>query len=325
MRDISGYYALAAIIMAATVFAYWARPARRAAVAKHPRRLLGLLTLIVAGLGLCLWSVTLESSAYTFERQSSPIAIAIAFDLSPSMLAIPNPEFDDEHPPRFERGKAVLLEFIRALEEQGKPVIVSVIGFTKTADIIMGWDQNMAQVHEILNYAVSPDLFGSSGTSIEAAVKSLTSVFTMLPAALRSTRPQLAIIVSDGEDTMRASSFDYAKQELADAGFDTIALQTGLIDRNEGVPTYSRVGEFTGFRIMGGEMITVPDFAAMSSIAEASGGRGLHVRAESRMAVERMLQFTLGGDARVAALDTKSLSTYGMFAVVSILCVLILR
>ncbi len=124
MRDNTGYYLLAAIIIAVVVFAYWARPERRAAVVNNPRKLLGLLILIVAGLGLCLWSVTLDRSAYTFERQSNPIAIAIAFDLSPSMLAIPNPEFDGEHLPRFERGKAVLLEFIRALEEQGEPVIV---------------------------------------------------------------------------------------------------------------------------------------------------------------------------------------------------------
>jgi hypothetical protein len=325
MRDISGYYLLAAVLIATAVSAYWAKPERRAAVFKRPRKLFGLLTLIAAGLGLCLWSVTLERSEYTFERQSSPIAIAIAFDLSPSMLAIPNPEFDGKHPPRFERGKAVLLKFIRALEERDEPVIVSVVGFTKNASIIMGWDQSTAQVREILDYAVSPDLFGSSGTSIEAAAKSLDGVFAMLPDELRTTSRQLAIIVSDGEDTMRESSFDYAKQDLADSDFDTIALQTGLLDKNEGVPTYGRVGEFTGFRSMSGNTYTVPDFAAMSAIAESSSGRGLHVRAESQTAVDRMLQFTVGGDTGKAAPDAMLLSTFGMFAVVSLLCAVILR
>ena len=229
------------------------------------------------------------------------------------------------HRPRFERGKSVLLEYIRALEEQGEPVIVSVVGFTKSANIIMGWDQSMVQVHEILDHAVSPDLFGSSGTSIEAAVKSLDSVFAMLPEELQTTSRQLAIIVSDGEDTMRESSFDYAKQDLADSDFDTIALQTGLLDKNEGVPTYGRVGEFTGFRRMSGDLYTVPDFTAMSAIAEASGGRGLHVRAESQTAVDRMLQFTVGGDTGNTAPDAMLLSTFGMFTVVSLLCMLILR
>ncbi len=289
------------------------------------RTIAGYYLLVVVGLGLCLWSITLERSPYTFERNASPIAIAIAFDLSPSMLAIPDPNFDGEHLPRFERGKAVLLQYIRALEERGVPVIVSVVGFTKDANIIMGWDQSTAQVHEILNYVVSPDLFGSSGTSIEAAAKSLTSVFAMLPAALQTTSRHLAIIVSDGEDTMRASSFDYAKQELADAGFDTIALQTGLIDKNEGVPAYGPVGEFTGFRSMRGKRYTVPDFAAMSAIAETSSGRGLHVHAESHAVVERMLRFTVGSDTGNAAPDAMLLSTFGMFTVVSLLCMLILR
>jgi hypothetical protein len=325
MSDATGLYLLAAAIMVVAVFVYWIQPTRRAAVMAQSRNLIGLLVLISAGISLVLWSVTLERSEYTFERQSTPVAIAIAFDLSPSMLAIPDPGLGIAQPPRFERGKAVLLDYLRALEEQGQPVIVSVLGFTKNASIIMGWDQSTAQVNDILDYAVSPDLFGSSGTSMEAAAKSLLAVFSMLPGELSSTSRQLAIIVSDGEDTMRASSFDYAKQELSNGGFDTIALQTGLIDQNEGVPTYGQVGEFTGFRNMNGKLYTVPDFAAMNAIAEASSGRGLHVRAEATASVEQMRQFTLDGSARVSAPDAKWLSTLGMYAVVSLLCAMILR
>jgi hypothetical protein len=325
MSDATGFYLLAAVIMVVAAFVYWIQPSRRAAVMAHSRTLFSLLVLISAGISLVLWSVTLERSEYTFERQSTPVAIAIAFDLSPSMLAIPDPELGIAQPPRFERGKAVLLDYLRTLEEQGQPVIVSILGFTKNASVIMGWDQSTAQVNEILDYAVSPDLFGSSGTSMEAAAKSLLAVFTMLPLELRTTSRQVAIIVSDGEDTMRASSFDYAKQELAEGGFDTIALQTGLIEQNEGVPTYGQVGEFTGFRNMNGELYTVPNSAAMSAIAEASSGRGLHVRAEAAASAEQMRQFTLNGSSRVSAPDAKWLSTLGMYAVVSLLCAVILR
>lgn len=325
MRDINGYYLLTAMIMAGTVFAYWIRPHRRAAIVKESRTLPGLLILTVTGIGLCFWSFTLDRSDYTFERQSKPIAIAIAFDLSPSMLAIPDPEIDVEHPPRFERGKTVLLDFFRALEERDEAVSVAVVGFTKSANIIMGWDQSTDQVIDILDYAVSPDLFGSSGTSIESAVKSLDNVFAMLPEALRNTSRRLAIIVSDGEDTMRASSFEYARQDLADSDFDTIALQTGLLDGNEGIPIYGGAGEFTGFRRMSGEIYTVPDFAAMRAVAEASGGRGLHVRAESQTAAERMLRFAVGGNTSAADFNAARLSTFGMFAVVSLLCAVILR
>lgn len=325
MQESADYYLLATVVAAALVALYWLQPERRKSVAGKSRALTGLFVLIATGVGLCLWSVSLERSAYTFERQSSPIAIAIAFDLSPSMLAIPHPEFDGQTLPRFERGKAVLQEFFRALEEQHEPVIVSVVGFTKQADIIMGWDQNIAQVRDILEYAVSPDLFGSAGTSIEAAVKSLHDVFAMLPAELQDTSRKLVIIVSDGEDTMRASSFDYATEELAEAAYDTIALQAGLLDRNEGLPVYGRVGEFTGFRDMSGKIYTVPDVAAMNTIAEASAGRGLHVRAETPSTVERMLQFAVDTDAGSAVPDAALLSTFGMFAVVSMLCAVILR
>lgn len=325
MRDSADYYFLAATALAALIALYWLRPERRRSVAGKSRALSGLFILIAAGVALCLWSVSLERSAYTFERQSSPIAIAIAFDLSPSMLAIPHPEFDGEYLPRFERGKAVLQEFFRALEEQREPVIVSVVGFTKKANIIMGWDQNVAQVRDILEYAVSPDLFGSSGTSVEAAVKSLQDVFAMLPGDVQDSGRKLVIIVSDGEDTMRASSFDYATEELAEASFDTIALQTGLLDRNEGLPVYGRVGEFTGFRDMSGDIYTVPDVDAMNTLAEASLGRGLHVRAETPTAAARMLQFAIDSDASGGGPDAALLSTFGMFAVVSMLCAVILR
>lgn len=325
MSDAIGAYLLAAAIFVAIVFGYWIQAPRRAAAVSHSRNLLGLLVLISAGLSLVLFSVTLERSSYTFEQHSTPVAIAIAFDLSPSMLAIPDPGLGSEQLPRFERGKAILLDYIRALEEQGQPVIVSILGFTKNANVIMGWDQSIAQVYDVLDYAVSPDLFGSSGTSMEAAAKSLLAVFAMLPTELRTTSQQLAIIISDGEDTMRASSFDYAKQELADGEFDIISLQTGLDGQNEGIPIYGRVGEFTGFRNMKGEQYTVPNFSAMSAIAEASSGRGLHVRAETPASVEQMRQFTLAGSTRVSTPDAKWLSTLGMYAIVTLLCAVILR
>ena len=123
---------------------------------------------------------------------------------------------------------------------------------------------------------------------------------------------------------MRASSFAYALEALAEADFDTIALQTGFTDMNEGIPTYGRVGEFTGFRTMRGDRFTVPDVAAMYSIAEASTGRGMHVHAEHDVAAERMVGFAVG-DYAGGAPDAAWLSTFGMFAVVSLLCAVIIR
>ena len=317
-------YAVAASVIVALTLIYWLAPQRRAVVLARPFGLAALLGLVAAGVGLSLWSVSLERSTLTFKRQLSPLAIAIAFDLSPSMLAVPDPEFDGLHPPRFERGKRVLMEFLATLEERREPVIVTVVGFTKRASVVMGWDRSTAQVRDILDYAVVPDLFGSAGTSFEAAAKSLGDVYAMLPNALQGSERKLAIVVSDGEDTMRTASFGYAEEALAAEAFDTIALQTGFIDRNEGIPVYGSIGEFTGFRPMRGELYTVPDTTAMNSLAEASVGRGLHVHAEAGDAAERMLEFAVGVDDERLP-DAEWLSTLGMFLVILLLCALILR
>ncbi len=319
-----GYYFFAALVMLLLIGAYWAQPSRRALLANR-RNAVALVALVASGIGFCLWSVSLERGDNTFERLAQPVAIAVAFDLSPSMQAVPNPEIDGEYPPRFERGKAALLDFFRGLEEDRQPVIVSVLGFTRDAEIIMGWDQNLSQVREILQYAVAPDLFASSGTSIEAAAKSLTDAFAMLPDDIREGSRRIAVIVSDGEDTMRASSFDYAKTMISEATFDTIALQTGLLDKSEGLPVYGSVGEFEGFRSMRGEFFTVPDVAAMTALTEASSGRGLYVRAETDDSVPRMLEFAIADGLGARAIDATWLSTFGMFAVVSMLCVAIIR
>lgn len=325
MPSTAGYYLVATSIVLVLLALYWTRPQQRLAASGESRRLAGLLALVAIGIGFCLWSVWLERPTHTFTRQDTPIAIAIAFDLSPSMLATPDPDFEGAFPPRFERGKAVLLDFFRKLEERRIPVIVSVVGFTKKADVLMGWDQSVAQVRDILEYAVSPDLFGSSGTSFEAATRKLTDVFAMLPEEIKISNRKLAIVVSDGEDTMRAASFGYAQSQLAEESFDTIALQTGMLDKNEGVPTYNRVGEFLGFRIMNGATYTVPDAEAMASISDASAGRGLYVRAESQDAVETMLKFVVTGGVRRAAPDASLLAILGMFVVLLSLSAMIIR
>ena len=319
------YYVAGSLAIALLALLYWTRPARRRQLAQHRGMASVLLVLVIAGLATCLVSVRLERPDHVVERGAKPVAIAVAFDLSPSMRAVPNPALEGEQPPRFERAKAALGDFFRTLEERRQPVYVSIVGFTREAQIIMGWDQSIGQVQDILEYAIAPDLFGSTGTSIEAAVGALDDAFAMLPAAAEADSRKLAIIVSDGEDTMRASSFDYAKLALADAGFDLIALQAGLLDAAEGLPVYGAAGDFEGFRTVGGERFTVPDVGAMQAIADAPARAGLYLRAEMPDTVARMAAFAAGGGAGRRAPGAAWLSTFGMFAVVSVLSAVIIR
>jgi hypothetical protein len=319
------YYSAGAAVIVLAIATYWTRPLRRGLVMARSRNAVVLFGAVASGLALCLWSVMLERPEHVYERQARPVAIAIAFDLSPSMRAVPNPELDGRMPARYERGQAVLLDFLRALEEARQPVIVSVLGFTRSAEIIMGWDQSVGQVRDILEYAVSPDLFASSGTSIEAAVKAIDEAFAMLPDDVLTESRKLAIIVSDGEDTMRASSFDYAREALGRASFDAIALQTGLLDRSEGLAVYGSMGEFSGFLSMRGELFTVPDVAAMTALAEATPGNGLYVRAELPDAARQMADFAMSGDFGRRTPGAAWLSAFGMFAIVTVLMAVIIR
>lgn len=325
MRGSADVYLAAALLGCVAIAAYWVFALRRDGNGRAAGRIALPLALVAAGVAFSLWSAFAGRPSYTFARDSSPVAIAIAFDLSPSMLAVPHPELDGAYPARFERAKSVLVELLRGIEEQRESVIIGILGFTQQADILMGWDQGTVQARDILQFAISPDLLGSSGTSFEAGVKSLNKLFAMLPEEAQANSRKIAIIVSDGEDTMRASSFGYATGDIESGGFDVIALQAGLLDRSEGIAGFDGAGQFTGFKSMGGSVHTVPDAAAMTALATAAAGDGLYVRAEAVDAVQRMLEFTLAGGDRAGTADPALLSTFGMFAVVSLLCAIIIR
>jgi hypothetical protein len=275
--------------------------------------------LVVCGLALVGGSVLLDRPEYDYAPRTTPVAIAIVFDLSPSMLAIPDPSTHSDTEPRYVRARETLLAVFRALEERQQNIIVSLIGFSKDAEILMGWDYSTVQLREILAFGLSPDLFASSGTSIEAAVETVVDVFDMLPQDLKETSRKIAIVVSDGEDTTPSEYFGYALEELSSNRFDVIALQSGLLGTSEGVPRYGQVGEFLGFEMMSGNLYSTPNIDAMHAISQASPQRGLYVRAEERDAIEQVLQFTVGGQLRnpkFPGILFASLSLFGIVALV---------
>lgn len=318
-------YVAAVAAIALLILSFWLPRGRIAAAMMRSRRSAYLLIpLFAIGFAACLWSVAADRSAHSFQRQSDPVAVAVAFDLSPSMLATPDPRGGLEHPPRFLRARSALLGLFREIERHDRPIFVAVVGFTEQAELLMGWSPNLTQAREVVRYALEPGIFDGAGTSIEAAAASIERVFAMLPEAFRGAR-RVAIVASDGEDTMRPASFGYALETISQSGSDVIALQTGFLDRDEGIPTYDPAGEFAGFRTMGGERFTVPDASAMNAISAAAVGRGIYVRAEGRDVVDSMVGFIIDDLERRTALDAALLSTLGMFGVASILCGLLIR
>lgn len=296
---------------------YWIFAGRRAAGSRRPSGF--VLLLIVLSLLLTAWSAWLERPSYSYNPETNPVAIAIAFDLSPSMLAIPDPSSGQDLTPRYQRGIDTVLELLGELEDRQIDVLVSMVGFTEKAEVIMGWESNVSQIREMLQYVVSPSLFTSTGTSIEAASKALIQVFNTLPDNLSDDTTRVAVLVSDGEDTSAYSFLDYVMEELQTNRFDMITLQTGLLDQDEGVPTYGEFGEFLNFQPMRGKLYTVPDVDTMMKLADVPDHRGLYVRAESSDAPARMLDFIAHSSAIDTGMDQKLLIILGLFILIGLL------
>lgn len=303
------------------VLLYWrAVPLRGAGEGPSPVTLVAA----AAGLALCALSATLGRPDYTYARETAPITVAIAFDLSPSMLAVPDPTFDQPLPPRYRRAQDVLLRVFGALEERGTSVLVSSIGFTRDAGVLMGWSGDATQIRSVLEHGLSPGLFTRTGTSLEEAVEMVLDVFDTLPQGLRDESRRVAILVSDGEDTTRRTWLPFTLDRLSSSSLEVVALQAGSLQHDEGVPRYGELGEFLGFERMSGRTWTVPDAQAMAAIARAPARGGLYVRAENPDAAEQIVQFLDG--SRSGGTDGKML-TFALlwFAITCVLCARVLR
>jgi hypothetical protein len=98
-----------------------------------------------------------------------------------------------------------------------------------------------------------------------------------------------------------------------------IALQTGLLGENEGVPEYGEFGEFLHFQPMSGKLYTVPDVDTMMQISQIDSHRGLYVRAEAADATEKILNF-IGASRGVGdSLDKSAAIILGLFMVITVI------
>jgi hypothetical protein len=309
----------AAVLIGIAVFLYWTSFVNRDGSADKIRPSIPILTIVFLAFVLLIWLSYDEGPRYSYTLNDEPIAISIAFDLSPSMLAIPDPSILPNAETRFERGRAVLYELFGSLEDSEQNYIVSMIGFTEKAQVILGWESNISQVREILEFVISPELFTSTGTSIEAAINALANSFNTLPQNLRERSHKIGILVSDGEDTLPYSYLEYAIEKVETSSFDIVSLQTGLLGQNEGVPEYGEFGEFLHFQPMSGKLYTVPDVDTMMKFSEVESHRGLYVRAEAPNAVENILEFIGSNRFGDAGIDKNVAILLALFLIVTVI------
>lgn len=275
---------------------YWILLSRRTGRPALPS--VSLSALVAAILAVLGFLEHLSQPTRAYVPRQAPMAIAMAFDLSLSMLARPDPRTHPEVPTRLDRAKATLLEVLRMLQDRRQASMVSVTVFTTTSEIVLAWDDSLPQVGEVVEHVIAPDLLTRPGTDLGFALVALTRRFQTLPRGEGAPGRKVAILVSDGEQTVTGLDLQRAVDRLRAQDVDLVALHVGLLDVPEGIPRFDPDGAFLGFRQVGGRFYTVPDPATMTLIPGPDPRRGLYVRAEDPQAATKIVEFLGAAEAR---------------------------
>lgn len=244
----------------------------------------------------------IEQMDRSFMLEDTPVLVAMTTDLSLSMGAAPDPREHGDIGTRLQRAQKILLPIMNALDSSGANVMVGITGFTAKSEMIMGWDGNLPQIREVIEYSMAPGILTQPGSDIGAALQGVLPLFENLPEEYQEqeTRKYL-IVISDGERTLERGEIETALEELRTNNVKIISLQVGLIDTPEGIPVFDESNTFLGFQDIGGQIYTIPNTETMQLIAGDDTDTGIYVRAESINAIEEISDF-LG--IRMSALST---------------------
>jgi hypothetical protein len=288
-----------AIVVTVMIIAYWVR---------YWLVLPGTMNRSVSILMLVLVGVALSTIAYVERMDQStmlddiPVLVALTTDLSLSMGATPDPRDHAVIGTRLERAQKTLLPILNAMDTSGASVMMGITGYTAKSEMIMGWDSNLPQIREVIEYSMAPGILTQPGSDIGVALQGVLPLFENLPEEYQDQETKkYLIIVSDGEQTLERGEIETALAELRTNNVKIVALQVGLLDVPEGIPVYDKAGTFLGFQDIGGQIYTVPNTEIMTLIAGDDPATGLYVRGESPNAVNEISSF-LG--IRMSALST---------------------
>lgn len=272
-----------------------------------------LMVLLVVGIGLLVY---LQQMDRTYVKDDSPILVSIVVDLSLSMAAAPDPRSHGDVGTRMQRVQKVLLPIIDALDAADAGVMVSVTGFTAIPETVLGWDDNLPQVREVLEYVVAPGMLTEPGSDLGAALQGVVPQFDNLPQNfLGKEVRKYVLVVSDGEQTIQKGDLAAALSDLRSRGVNLIALHAGLADIPEGIPVNDATGAFQGFQDINGQIYTIPDNETMKLVAGTDPEKGLYVKPEEPGTIKQISDFIgIQISASAAASPLYTGSVLGLFA-----------
>jgi hypothetical protein len=265
------------------------------------RRQVSIVMFILITVAL-LVIVYIEQMDRSYMLEDTPVLVAMTTDLSLSMGAAPDPREHGNVGTRLQRAQRILLPIMNALDSSGANVLVGITGFTAKSEMIMGWDGNLPQIREVIEYSLAPGILTQPGSDIGAALQGVLPLFENLPEEYQEqeTRKYL-IVISDGERTLERGEIETALEDLRTNNVKIISLQVGLMDIPEGIPVFDDSNTFLGFEDVSGQIYTIPNTETMQLIAGDDPDNGIYVRAESMNAIEEISDY-LG--IRMSALST---------------------
>ena len=124
-----------------------------------------------------------------------PVVVALTTDLSLSMGATPDPREHGVIGTRLERAQQTLLPILNALESSGATVMMGITGFTAKSEMIMGWDSNIPQIREVIEYSMAPGLLTQPGSDLGVALQGVIPLFENLPEEYQNQETKKFLIV----------------------------------------------------------------------------------------------------------------------------------
>jgi Ca-activated chloride channel family protein len=203
------------------------------------KRLIKSILIMLALIAVCLGSLRPQFGRRSEVQQQSGIDIAVAFDISKSMLA------RDVQPSRLEAARSQLSMLIQQLSGDRVALVpFAGIAFTQsplTAD---------KSAFRLYLKSLSPKQMPVGGTNLAMAIReAMKRLSSSQDRGDRASRSQVILLMTDGEDLSKSTGDDVkqAAQEAKEAGILIYAVAVGTRS-GEPIPILNEDGSHAGYQ-----------------------------------------------------------------------------